>query len=251
VGELGSRAILSRLPNERRDRLPEGGRASTFQNGGIYFWRDTGAIDLRDVIVHYTGLYCFGQTDWDQGSPDWLGSDEPYVIVSVSTPELAATLRSRIYDERGGVDSGNERPDLIEIYRGKPYGINIGTVVMENDFGDPDKYKSEVREVVTGIHRAGTLALGLIPGVGPAIAAIAGPALGSLMPAIGGAISDLFDWGDDRIGSGTVTLSAREMVLLAARTANSHQYGIGYKAASPLISGQGASYRAYYGIIPA
>src|SRR6185295_13052866 len=144
------------------------------------------------------------------------------------------TVRSQIYEN---VDSGDSRPDLIEVYRGKPYGINISTVVMEYDFGDPDKYKREVQDVVMGVHTAGTLALGLIPIVGPIIAAIAGPSLGALMPSIGGAISDLFDWGDDRIGSSTVTLSAREMVLLAARTANSNQYDIGYKTQSPLISG--------------
>ena len=83
------------------------------------------------------------------------------------------------------------------------------------------------------------------------MAAIAGPALGALMPSIGGAVNDLFDWGDDRIGSGTTTLSARQMVLLAARTGNSNFNGIGFKAESPLISGSGASYKAYYGLVPA
>lgn len=235
-------------PTSDEADFPEGGRANTFQNGGIYWWPDTGAIDLRDVIVHYTGLYCFGQTDFDQGAPDWLGSDEPYVIASVSTPQIAATYRSRIYED---VDSGDSRPDLIEIYRGKPYGININTIVMEHDFGEPDKYKEEVQKIVLGVHAAGTVALGLIPVVGPVIAAIAGPALGALMPAIGGAISDLLNLGDDSLGSGTVTLSARQMVLLAARTPNANQYDIGYKAESPLISSQGATYRAYFGIVPA
>jgi hypothetical protein len=222
----------------------EGGRANEFQNGGIYWWGDTGAIDLRDVIVHYTGLNCFGETDWDQGSD----SDEPYVIVSISTPQIADTKRTTIYQD---VDAGEARPDLLEIYRGRPYGINISSVVMENDFGSPDAYKKEVQDVVMGVHTAGTIALGLIPIVGPAIAAVAGPSLGTLMPTIGGAVSDLFDWGDDRIGSSTMTLSAKRMVLLAARTNNSNFKGIGYKAESGLIAGSGASYKAYFGIIPA
>jgi hypothetical protein len=221
-----------------------GGRANEFQNGGIYWWPDTGAIDLRDVVVHYTGLHAFGETDWDQGS----GSDEPYVITSVSTPRIADTKTSQVYSD---VDAGETRPDLVEVYRGRPYGINVASVVMENDFGDPEKYKKQVQDVVMGVHTAGTLALGLIPVVGPVVAAIAGPALGTLMPSIGGAINDLFDWGDDRIGSATITLTARDMVLLAARTQNRDFNGIGFKVETPLIAGSGASYKAYYGLVPA
>lgn len=224
--------------------FPEGGRANTFQNGGIYWWPDTGAIDLRDVVVHYTGLHCFGETDWDQSS----NSDEPYVILSISTPERSATLLSRIYED---VDGGEARLDLIELYRGKPYGINLSVVLMENDFGDPNVYRDDIEKVVNGVHAAGTVALGLIPVVGPIIAAVAGPGLGTLMPAIAGAINNLFDFGDDRIGGATVTLSAKQMVLLAARTANSTFKGIGFKAETPLITGYGASYKVYFGLVPA
>ena len=240
---LGWETSYLGYPTSDEMDFAEGGRANSFQNGGIYWWPDLGAIDLRGVIVHYTGLHCFGETDWDQGSD----ADEPYVIVSVTTPQVAATFRTQIYDD---VDSGESRPDLIEIYRGPPYGINIGSVVMENDFGDPDKYKDEIQKVVMGVHTAGTLALGLIPVVGPVIAAIAGPSLGALMPSIGGAISDWMNFGDDRIGSSTITISARQMVVLAARTENSNFGGIGFKAESTLVSGSGASYKAYFGIIP-
>ncbi len=224
--------------------FPEGGRANDFQHGGIYWWPDLGAIDLNDVVVHYTGLHCFGATDWDQGS----SADEPYVIVTISTPRFADTRRTQVYSD---VDAGEAYPDLLEIYRGRPYGMNISSVLMENDFGDPDRYKKQVQDVVMAVHTAGTLALGLIPVVGPIIAAIAGPALGSLMPSIGGAISDAFDWGDDSIGGSTVTLSARQMVVLAARTQNSDFKNIGYKVESGLISGSGASYKVYFGIVPA
>jgi hypothetical protein len=41
------------------------------------------------------------------------------------------------------------------------------------------------------------------------------------------------------------------MVLLAARTANHDFNGIGWKFESGVISGEGASYVAYYGTIPA
>jgi uncharacterized protein with LGFP repeats len=95
--------------------FPEGGRVNEFQHGGIYWWPDVGAIDLSDVVVHYTGLYCFGETDWDQGS----GSDEPYAIISISTPRIADTKRSQVYND---VDAGEARPDLLEIYRGRLMG---------------------------------------------------------------------------------------------------------------------------------
>lgn len=222
----------------------DGGRANEFQNGGIYWWPDTGAIDLRDVVVHYTGLHCFGETDWDQASD----SDEPYVIFGLSTPKAAWGATSRVYDD---VDGGEERPDLLELYRGRPYGLNIGVVVMERDFGDPNRYRDEVVKGVQAAHAVGTAALGLIPVVGPVVAAIAGPALGSLMPALGGALNDLFDWGDDRIGTFTLTIGAKELVLLAARTPNSTYGAIGFKKETGLIAGSGASYKAYFGVVPA
>lgn len=188
---LGRETSYLGYPTSDETDFAEGGRANSFQNGGIYWWPDIGATDLRGVIVQYTGLHCFGETDSDQSS----SSDEPYFILSVTTPEIAATTRTQIYN---GVDGGTTRPDLLEIYRGHPYGINIGSVLMEYDFGDPDKYKDEVQKSVDAVHAAGTVALGLIPGVGPVIAAIVGPALGKLMPAIGGALNDLFDWATTR-----------------------------------------------------
>lgn len=242
--QLGWEASYLGYPTSDEVDFAEGGRANDFENGGIYWWPDTNAIDLRDVVVHYTGLHCFGETDNDQAS----SADEPYAIISITTPKTVATFTTRVYE---GVDAGESRPDLLEIYRGRPYGMNIGAVLMENDFGDPNKYKEQVQQTVMGVHRVGTIALGLIPVVGPAIAAIAGPALGSLMPSIGGAINDLFDWDDDRIGGANLTIPAKQMVLLAARTPNSSFKNIGFKIETGLISGDGASYKIYFGIVPA
>jgi hypothetical protein len=221
----------------------EGGRANEFQNGGIYWWPDAGAIDLRDVVVHYTGLHCFGETDWDRAS----SADEPYAIISISTPRTANTMTTRIYPD---VDDGESRPDVMEIYRGRPYGMNINAIMMENDVGDPDRYREEVKLAVDSAHATGTAALGLVSLVGPVVAALAGPSLATLMPTISGALNDAFDWGDDRIGGANMTLSAKQMVLLAARTHNSEFDGIGFKVESPLISGLGASYKVYFGLVP-
>lgn len=105
-------------PISDEEKFPEGGRVSSFQRGAIYWWPDTGAIELNEVVVHYTGLVCFGETSG-------LGSDEPYVVLGVAFPIATpvdtsvgtSVARSKVYD---GVDGGESRPDLLEIYRGKP-----------------------------------------------------------------------------------------------------------------------------------
>ncbi|HEX7041498.1 MAG TPA: hypothetical protein VF202_15385 [Trueperaceae bacterium] len=222
----------------------DGGRANEFQHGGIYCWPDTGPIDLRDVKVRYTGLHCFGETDWDQGSD----SDEPYVIFALTTPEHAWATTSRVYQD---VDAGEQRPDSLELYEGRPYGLNIGIALMERDFGDPDRYRERVLKVVQGVHEAGRVALGLIPIVGPVIADKVGSALGELMPSVGQALSDTFNWGDDRVGSATVTVGARELVLLATRGSSHANGSIAFKIESPLVAGLGASYKVYFDVQPA
>jgi hypothetical protein len=120
------------------DEIPfsEGGRASLFQNGGIYWWPDTGAIDLRGVIVHYTGINCFGDTDE-------LGSDEPYAVMGVVSPGGVRTFRSRVYDN---VNGGDSVPDLLEIYNGPPNGITLAAVLMEHDSGDPQAIVNVVQQ---------------------------------------------------------------------------------------------------------
>lgn len=223
--------------------FPDGGRSNGFQNGGIYWWPDLGAIDLRGVVLHYTGLHCFGETDSDQLS----SADEPYFVLAVTTPQTKMVVNTQIYSD---VDGGDSRPDLLELYRGPPYGINIGAALMEHDFGDPNKYRDDIQSAVDKAHAAGTLLLWQIPVVGPAVAAIAGPLLGKLMPEIAQAINDLLDTGDDTIGGTNLTLTARQMVVLAARTGNTDFDSIGYKIETPLISGDGASYKAYFGMVP-
>ncbi|MEJ7595481.1 MAG: hypothetical protein WKF77_28530 [Planctomycetaceae bacterium] len=57
--------------------------------------------------------------------------------------------------------------------------------------------------------------------------------------------------GDDRIGETTLAISAKQMVVLAARTPNSEIKGIGFKLETPFLSGGGASYKVYFGLVPA
>lgn len=222
----------------------EGGRATQFQGGQIYWWPDTGAIDLNQVVVHYTGLICFGETDWDQGSD----SDEPYAIFGVLSPTGTRTVATRVYED---VDGGESRPDLIELYRGKPAGLVISSTIMENDFGDPNKYRDKVEAGVVAAGQVVAGAVTAVPAIGPILAAGVEWGLMEVKDSIVGAVNGVLDTGDDLIGRDATTFTAKQMVLLAARTPNSVSKGVGFKAETRLISGQGASYKAYFGLVVA
>lgn len=226
--------------------FPEGGRVSVFERGAIYWWPDTGPIELNDVIVHYTGLFCFRETTVDQWPSN---SDEPYVVLGMVGPNGSWAAHSRIYDD---VDSGESQPDLLEIYRGKPGGLAIDVLLMEHDSENPDKYKSEMQDAAAaGFKVLGTAALSAIPIIGPVIALPGSLLLSKVGAAVGKEIHRLLHLENDTLGRATLAISAKQMVVLAARTPNSTFNGIGFKLETPNISGDGATYRVYFGLVPA
>jgi len=242
--ELGWEKSYLGYPTSDEVEFAEGGRVNEFENGGIYYWSDVGPIDLRDVVVNYTGLHCFGETDNDQ---TLSGGDEPYAVMGVTTPQTPGTFRSKIYED---IDAGQSCPDKIEISRGRPLGINIASTVIEHDAGDPDRYKEEVRKACEAAHAIGKEALGAIPIAGAGLKAAAGH-LDKYVPKVADKINDWLGFGDDTIGNADLSLSAREMVMLAARTAPREHKGIWFKVETALISGHGASYKVFYDIVPA
>jgi hypothetical protein len=242
----GARSWLG-FPLADEAPFSEGGRVSVFEHGSIYWWPDVGAVELNDVVVHYTGLVCFGESDVDQFPSD---SDEPYVVLGVVGPTGNMAARSPIYDD---VDGGESRPDLLEIYRGKPYGVSINVLLMESDEEDPDKYKG-VMEAAVGTAAAGiTAAIAAVPVAGPALAALAAPLLAAVGPTVvtelNKAFISVFGLEDDRFGTATLHVTAKQMVVLAARTTNSSERGVGFKLHTSLISGDGASYKVYFGLV--
>jgi hypothetical protein len=239
--ELGGPAGSLGWPTSDEEPFQEGGRVSTFQNGAIYWWQDTGAIALGDVKVRYRGLVCFGETDWDQGSSE----DEPYVLLPVLPS--GDTLRSQVYTD---VDAGESRGDLIDVYQGLPYGVGIVPILMEHDFGSPDKYLADIRKGVDAAMDGITKAVEYFPAGGPAIAGAIGPLLHDAAPYVAKAIDDLFEFGDDTIGTAAVVLSAKQLIVLAVGGWTNFK-GIDYKVESPLISGNGASYKVYFDVVPA
>ncbi|PSN14865.1 hypothetical protein C7293_09780 [filamentous cyanobacterium CCT1] len=240
--ELGWERSWLGYPITDEIEFPEGGRVSSFQHGTIYWWPDTGAIELNDVVVHYTGIVCFGESN------ELSSSDEPYVVMGLNSPTGAWAIRSRVY---GGVDAGESRPDLIEIYRGKPNGLAISVLLMENDEGNPDKYKEAMQAAVGAAFTGVTALVAIIPVVGAVIAAVVGPLLAAVTPIVGTELNRLLGTGDDRIGYETLPITPKQMVVLAARTGNSEEKGIGFKLVTRLLSGDGASYKVYFGLVPA
>lgn len=83
------------------------------------------------------------------------------------------------------------------------------------------------------------------------LSSVAGPLLAAVAPTVGEELNNLLDMKDDKVGEATLAVSAKEMVVLAARTVNSWELGVGFKLVTPLISGAGASYKVYFGIVPA
>lgn len=220
------------------------GRVSLFQNGNIYWWPDIGAIDLGNVTLRYRGLYCFGETD------EASSSDEPYVLIGVVPVPGASTspptaLRSPIYDD---VDSGDERPDDIEVYRGNPYGLAVGISLMEHDTGDPNTYLGLVKAGVDLAGKGVSEACGTL--FGPDAVAVCQPIWNSVAPAIVSTINDLINSDDDLIGKADLHLTAKEMVLLA-RQPWDRFWGIRYHRESGLISDGDASYKVYFSVDPA
>ena len=242
----GPRSYLGQPTSDEVDF--DGGRASGFQHGGIYWWPGAGAaIDLRGVRVAYTGMYCEDQTDPEVGD-----DDEPYAVIgwiANTVGEVAAgSVTTAVY---GDVDDGSARPDLLEFYNGAPYGISISVTVVEEDEGDPNRYREQINQVMQANHEIGQKALHAIPVVGPFLAETLGPVLGELVPVWTDAINAIAGNADDLVGSRTITLSPRDMVMKAARENNREWQSIGYKFETGNISGSGGTYNVYFGIVPA
>ncbi|MGG0848824.1 LGFP repeat-containing protein [Peribacillus simplex] len=221
--------------------LQDGGRVSRFEKGEIYWWDGMDPIDLNEVTLTYTGTHCFGTTDGP-------GTDEVYAIISVIPPSgNTSTAMTKLYND---VDDGESLPDYIELYRGKPYGLNLNFVLFERDQGDPNVYKKTVESSVQAAAGLITTAIGVV--ASPAAAAVAGPILVSLAPTVSKEINNLLGTADDFLGESTLPLSMKDMVQLATRPDELvHNNQIRKKLETHLLTGDGSSYKGYFNLHPA
>jgi hypothetical protein len=189
---------------------------------------------LGNVVVRYTGLACFAETDWDQGSFE----DEPYVILGVVpfVPTAPFTVRTQIY---GDVDAGDSRLDNIELYRGLPFGLSLTAALFEHDFSNPEKIRGEIQNVVgdasdaVGEYAKQQGADAWYVEIAKAIAKW-----------IAEQITKLMDLEDDFIGQVTFPVTAKHMVTMAYTPPKDFR-AIQWDMDSPLISGDGAAYKVY------
>jgi hypothetical protein len=221
------------FPTSDELAFASGGRASHFTKSGIYWWPDTGALFLKNdkVAVNYSGLLAIEEMDWDQGS----NSDEPYVTVGAVAPHGRKTIQSSVYSD---VDSGEGRSQVIEVYRGRPEGIDLSSVVMESDFGDPN----DTRAGVTAAVGLGMSALEAAIAVeSPLVASLAAPILAEIAPDIAHWVDGALGLGDDLIGSKTRFVSAKEMIQRALGT-NLSWKGVTYSFYEGPFTGGGSRY---------
>ncbi|MGN2638573.1 LGFP repeat-containing protein [Nocardia takedensis] len=235
---LGGRNSWLGLPQS--DEIDfEGGRASAFQNGAIYWWPDTGAIDINQVAVYYTGLMCYDET---YDGVDFEGHDEPYAIASAISPAGVRTYSSQVHWK---TDAGEGRPEWgAEIYRGPPAGLVLSVVLMEHDQGDPNKHKEMVAGALGGVAGGLGIATGFIPVIGPIVAPIAGTALAAAARELVPAVNNWLGTGDDRIGQDAITLSAKQLILLARKTPETTIMGVSFRLRTKAMTGHDSRYEA-------
>jgi hypothetical protein len=229
----------------------DGGRVSSFQNGDIYWWPDDGACALNEVVIHYTGMHCFGETDKD-GPFGFSTDDEPVATFGVVGPDnVRATLQTRIYDD---VDDGEDVFDVIELYRGKPRGLAISVLLQEHT-GDDDQV-ALARETTQGaVDKAGPWiekAATSVPSIGPVLGPLANVAWSFFKKDIVDTLSDFIGLAARPLGSDLITLTPRQLVRLATGPElPKDSSNVPRKFETQSLERQGATYNVYFNIFPA
>jgi len=239
--ELGGPTCYLGLPVSDEAEF-DGGRANSFAGGGIYWWPDLGAIDLRGVSISYTGVRrveLIGQdVDNDSGA---------YILITEATPLTVGTRRTQVYS---GLSEGRSRPDLLEIYRGPPYGMNVHVVVMDRDLKDPNACREVIESIVRTEHADRMSSLPVSSTAGPALADPAAPILTALIPAWAAAVDRLIAPAEGHPGSRGLWLSPRDLVVLAAAGRTEHIDGIRYTFRTGCRGRSGATYHVHFEVVP-
>ena len=232
------------------------GRVSLFEHGAIYWWGDTGARALNEVIVHYTGLHCFGETDIDSGSD----SDEPYATLGVAVPGgQKQVFQTKIYGEgpgEDGVDSNEGYFDVIELYRGTPRGLILSSLLQEHSGGDTKASREVIAEAVEKGGQALATAATLIPVVGPVLGPAASVALKlfkqDIIDALNSFVESTLGYADRPLGSDVQVLTAKQLIVIATRPEGHKQFGpIPWRFETPPMTRFGATYKLYFNVFPA
>jgi hypothetical protein len=229
------------------------GRISVFQNGAIYWWPECGARSINDVCLQYTGFVCFGETDADEGSDE----DEPYATFGIMGPDnIRGMVQTKVYQN---VHNRTGQVDFIELYRGKPRGLAIHSILQEHSGNDDqlEKTRGATKELVD---KAGPLIQKFamsVPVIGPVLGPLSGVAWDILKKDIVDALNSFVEhtlgFGDRPLGTDFITLTPQQLVLLATRPqghALTEIAGVPWRFETQLLSRYGASYKLYFNIFP-
>jgi hypothetical protein len=154
----------------------------------------------------FAKLYCVDESD-----PEWLGSDEPYVVFGTITEEMAeagtaaVAVHTPVYQD---VDDGDTRPtsgdENLRLFgftgpRSIDSSVLVAATCFENDLGNPEDTTKAIRTALTTVATtaasAGGVAGWIVAGV-----AVVGIGVTYLVDLIGA---------DDQIG-GTLAISLTE-----------------------------------------
>jgi hypothetical protein len=219
---------------------PDGGRYNSFQNGDVYWWADTGARAVGNVTVRHTGIVV-----WDETDAEWPGNDEAYAVDGIVVPrEEPRTLTTRTIGSLEDGSAANFGNSAI-LYQGRPLGMVLSTIAVEEDSGDPKQFQDATKAGVAAGSAAVTAAIGAIPAVGPALAALAGQGLSLAAPKVVEAINGWL--GDDQMGTQTFHVSAKEMVLMATN-GNRTTKGIPFDIESNRMSRHGGTWSVFFAV---
>jgi hypothetical protein len=240
---IGNTRSYLGFPDSDVEFDPEDGESGLvqFEKGTIYFWGDIGPFDIQHVKVRYVGFHCFGRTD------EPSASDEPFWTIGVLPlePTPRQTIQTVIYE---GIDSGESRNDPMDLFKGLPTGVILSVNLGEHDQGDPHAYKENVERAVDRAADRLIKTLGHVPVVGPLLALVAEVAFMIGGPALKEEITELLGTEDDHLGSHEIVLPTKELLRLT-RQPRQIIDGVGpAQLATPLISGKGSSYKAYFDV---
>ncbi|OXM68464.1 LGFP repeat-containing protein [Amycolatopsis vastitatis] len=235
----GPRSDLGYPTSNELDERADHGKVNTFERGDLYFWPDTGVVEVAGIQVRYRGQNCFGESD------EISAEDETYIVASTVGPtqETIKSTTTSIAD----VNGGGSYPDFLVLYSGAPAGIGaLAVTMMEHDAGNPDQYRTQieggVRLALNGL--AGAIAA---TGVGLPVSGIALALANAGAGPIANAINSAIGSGDDLIGTDVFPLAPKSLIELA-RAELQRERDVEFNLATKLLSADGGSYKAYFDV---
>ncbi|GAA1998724.1 hypothetical protein [Microbacterium pumilum] len=232
----GAGAAIGRAVSEVA-RTSDDGYYQAFERGLIYWWPDTGAVNVGNVELVYAGMNCFNETS------RLSGSDEPYFIVSHVGDSNMGTSSGVHYQN---VDAGGSFPyPSWVVYSGSPgHHLSVTVFTMEQDQGDPAEIQAKIAGAFASVGGAvGTVvSLAATPAAGGVVITVAGA-----LAAISAVVVPLVASQDDVLGDTSMMISAKTLVT-SYMVPRKTDRNVVYDVSSDMISGDGANYKVYFTI---